>query len=102
MNPAVTPDCDYVWVGFANPAGAATGNCFGFEGSPSEIKRRRWVLCGGGRPCVALVVRDELDQAGKPVVKQSVELKPGTPRTPWKDGEIAQIVKGKALPAVGQ
>lgn len=47
MNPAVTPDCDYMWVGLANLVGAATGTGIGFKGSPLEIKRRRWVLCGG-------------------------------------------------------
>lgn len=76
-----------------------------FQGSPSESRKRRWILCGRGRPCVALVASDELGPAGKrPVAKQrgGTEAREGPQRAPRKAEEVAKILKGKALPAVGQ
>ena len=54
---------------------------------------------------MALVARDELDRAGAGgELWQSREgnLSQKPLHTPRKDGEIAKILKGKALPAVGQ
>lgn len=68
------------WV--CKPAGAAAlGKRL--EGSPSESRKRRWILCGGGRPRVAPVARGELHQARRrPVAKRRGAPRPGSPHAP--------------------
>lgn len=85
------PECDYSWVGFANPTGAAAlGKRF--EGSPSESRKRRWILCGGGRPRVARVARGELDPAGRrPAAKRRGAPRPGSPHAP--QGRMERLQK---------
>lgn len=70
-----------------------------FEGSPSESRKRRWILCGGGRPCAALAARDELDWAeGRPVAKQRGAPKPGTPTQLEEGWRGCKNPKGKSSP----